>query len=126
MPSKNVDKIRNLSGLLPPSTRLNIIDYGKMAEQDNFYLACQKHRDYYRDKSGLLHPVAAFEPATKKYADPPSPTSVYLKQPVRYHTEMRPCNYPQTTARCGGAQNYSYEIRMKGTYSVFPCKCYKK
>lgn len=50
-------RFRDTSRYLPKGVHLNIIDYKRMREVDQFYLKCQEHRDFYKDRSGRLKRV---------------------------------------------------------------------
>lgn len=126
MPSKNTENLRNLSGFLPQSVRLDIINFATFEAQDRFYGACQRHRDYYKDHTGLVKAVPGFEIPTKRNGDQPSPTSVYIKEPVRHHVERMPCVYPTITGRSGDAQIYNYAINTNGRYAADPCRAYRR
>lgn len=71
----------------------------RLDEIDRFYLACQKHRDFYKDLTNRLQPQ--FETRTKRFATRPDPTGVYVKLPVSRHQERKPVVYPMTMGRRG-------------------------
>lgn len=71
----------------------------RLNEVDGFYIKCQKHRDFYKDLSGRLHPQ--FYARMKRFSTRPDPTSTYLKIPTSRYEEHKPVAYPVTMGRTG-------------------------
>lgn len=123
--SQDARKLRNsISGFLP-NIGLSMIDYGRSADIDRFYLLCQNHRDAYKDFSGKIHPIPEFCKSEKKYASRPDPTSIYVMQPINYMIEQRPVVYPLTTSRRGRPHNDGMAINLVGRYNDRSCVLYK-
>lgn len=124
--SQDAKKLRNsISGFLP-NIGLSMIDYGRSAEVDRFYISCQNHRDYYKDFTGRMPRIKEFEMGRKIFASRPEPTEVYVQQPIRYMVELRPVTYPLTLERRGRPANDGIKIKMTGQYDAAPCKRYKR
>lgn len=124
--SQDAKKLRNsISGFLP-NIGLSMIDYGRSAENDKFYILCQSHRDYYKDFTGRTNRVKEFEIPKHLYASSPLPTDVYVTQPMYYMTELRPVTYPLTTQRKGRPATDGLAIKLSGQYSLPPCTKYKR
>ena len=124
--SKDAKKLRNsLSGFLP-NIGLSMIDYGRSAEVDRFYLSCQNHRDYYKDFTGRMPRVEEFIISPKQFASSPEPTNVYVQQPLYYLAERRPLVYPVTIERKGRPPNDKLSIDLSGQYNAVSCVKYKR
>ncbi|KAL1501023.1 hypothetical protein ABEB36_006428 [Hypothenemus hampei] len=82
-----------------PQSEISMLDAARQQEIDNFYMACQMHRDQYKDHTGTLHPLDYFKTMDYKYQCPTDPTSVYLKYPERYVRYKDPLVYPLTLER---------------------------
>lgn len=124
--SHDAKKLRNsLSGFLP-NIGLSMVDYGRSADIDRFYVACQTHRDFYKDFTGKLRPAPGFERPERHYESRPSPTDVYVKLPLRYPIERRPVVYPLTLERTGRLAGQGVEIRLEGKYDAESCIKFKR
>lgn len=66
---------------------------------DRFYIKCQKHRDFYKDSTGRLHPQ--FYSRSKQFQTRPDPTSTYLKISTSRYEERKPVAYPLTMGQRG-------------------------
>lgn len=113
----------NLIGFEPPG--LSMIDYARTNEIDAFYIACQKHRDYYKDISGRLvkDPYFVLHP---RLFSKPTPILPLYNQPDKYMVERRPVVFPNTTGRKGRPQNDGTKINLKGRYDANSCIKYMR
>ncbi|XP_023025971.1 ciliary microtubule inner protein 2C [Leptinotarsa decemlineata] len=85
--------------LTPPHPQFSMIDRERHQEVDDFYIACQLHRDQYRENSGSLHPLDYFKTSDYLYQCPPDPTTRYLNYPD-YHVKYdQPLTFPLTLER---------------------------
>lgn len=124
--SQDAKKLRNnIFGFLP-TIGLSMIDYGRSAEIDKFYILCQNHRDFYKDYTGRTPLVKEFIRFPKKYASRPHPTEVYVAQPMRYMVEPRPVVYPETVQRRGRPKEDGTQINVYGRYAARSCIKYKR
>lgn len=58
-----------------PQPQISLLDAGRQQEVDDFYLACQLHRDQYKDQTGTLHPLDYFKKSEILYQSSQSPTT---------------------------------------------------
>lgn len=124
--SQDAKKLRNsISGFLP-NIGLSMVDYGRSADIDRFYVACQQHRDFYKDFTGRIQRVPGFERPERHFQSRPNPTDVYVKLPLRYPIERRPVVYPLTLERTGRPPGQGVEIRLSGTYDMESCIKFKR
>ncbi|XP_030759793.1 UPF0573 protein C2orf70-like [Sitophilus oryzae] len=82
-----------------PQSDISMLDAGRQQEVDNFYVACQMHREQYKDYTGSLHPLDYFKSADYLYQCPKDPTSVYMKYPVYYTKYKDPLVFPLSYGR---------------------------
>lgn len=89
-----------------------VFNQGRLREIDEFYLLCQKHRDYYRDHSGQLHKLPYFDVCVKRYPNLPRPTEDYVRQCPRYHRHPYAvtCPCPEQRYRMGSPPNLKIDI----------------
>lgn len=124
--SQDAKKLRNsISGFLP-NIGLSMVDYGRSAAVDRFYISCQNHRDYYKDFTGRALRVAEFERPQRQYQSRPTPTDVYVWQPIQFMVERRPVTYPITVQRRGRPLGDGPEIKIAGQYDMNSCIKYKR
>lgn len=124
--SLDARKLRNrISGFLP-NIGLSMINYGRSAAIDRFYISCQNHRDYYKDFTGRMPRIHEFEMGNKLFASRPSPTEAYVSQPTYYIAERLPVVYPVTLQRRGRPASDGLRIRMDGQFDATPCHRYKR
>lgn len=115
----------NVSNFLP-NIGLSMIDYGRSADVDRFYLLCQMHRDYYKDQTGRTTRVAGFERPERRYQSRPNHNDVYMRQSITYTAERRPVVYPVTMQRSGRPPGDGLTIRLAGRTSGNTCIKYKR
>ncbi|XP_052853828.1 uncharacterized protein LOC128263142 [Drosophila gunungcola] len=77
-----------------PRIGLSIVDYDDLDRIDNFYLECQKFRDYYRDPHNKLHKPSRFRQHQGKCGIKLDHSVQHLTQPIRWVEEQRPLVYP--------------------------------
>lgn len=95
--SMNID--RNRSNIYQFTSNDSVAGRYLLNGIDQFYLKCQKHRDFFKDLTGQFQP--SFYIRTKQFSTRPDPTSVYLKIPTSRFAEPKPVTYPQTMGRRG-------------------------
>ncbi|KAH8335232.1 hypothetical protein KR067_005832 [Drosophila pandora] len=87
-----------------PRIGMVIVDYDDLDRIDNFYLQCQKYRDYYRDPHHKIHKPTRFRQHQGKCAIRLDRTVEELTQPIRWVEERKPVVYPEvrsTSMRLG-------------------------
>ncbi|KAF7280934.1 ciliary microtubule inner protein 2C-like [Rhynchophorus ferrugineus] len=82
-----------------PQSNISMLDAGRQQEVDDFYTACQMHREQYKDHHGALHPLDYFKRSDYLYQCPLDPTSVYLKYPTYYTKYKDPIVFPLSYGR---------------------------
>ncbi|XP_018566919.1 UPF0573 protein C2orf70 homolog B-like [Anoplophora glabripennis] len=82
-----------------PKSQFSMLDAARQQEVDDFYLACQLHRDQYKDYSGTLHPLDYFKSDEYSYQCPTDPTSQYIKCPEYFSKYKHPLTLPITLER---------------------------
>ncbi|KAL1140292.1 hypothetical protein AAG570_000224 [Ranatra chinensis] len=71
--------------LAQPKVGLRLINKARSEEVHDFYRLCQLHRDWYRDSSGSVYPLAMF----KRHAETPTP--IRLEDKPVHCTWVQPC-----------------------------------
>ncbi|ENN72004.1 hypothetical protein D910_08675 [Dendroctonus ponderosae] len=104
-----------------PPSGISMLDAARQQEVDDFYRACQMHRDQYKDHTGSLHPLDFFKASDYSYQCPKDPTSVYLKCPERYTRYKDPIVLPLTLERTYRAPMLP-ERALTGVYNRSSCK----
>ncbi|KAJ3648675.1 hypothetical protein Zmor_020460 [Zophobas morio] len=92
--ASNLDKFIRM----PPS-KFTMLDLGRQKEIDDFYMACQLHRDQYKDQMGRLHPLDYFKTTDYNYQCAPDPTTTYIHSPHSYVKYKNPIVLPLTMER---------------------------
>ncbi|XP_050305537.1 protein FAM166C-like [Anthonomus grandis grandis] len=82
-----------------PLSEISMLDKARQQEVDDFYMACQLHRDQYKDHTGSLHPLDYFKTSEVTYQCPKDPSSVYFKYPEFYTKYKDPLVMPLTLER---------------------------
>ncbi|KAK9880481.1 hypothetical protein WA026_011726 [Henosepilachna vigintioctopunctata] len=108
-----------------PDNNISMGDPQRQREVDDFYIACQFHRDQYMDHSHRLHPLDYFKKAEYLYQCPPNPTSNYLKHPECYVKYKQPYVFPLTLERTLRIPSLP-DRALTGTYNVSSDNCYKR
>ncbi|RZC39425.1 hypothetical protein BDFB_004687 [Asbolus verrucosus] len=95
-----LNKTNNLEKFIRmPQSQFSMLDVGRQQEIDDFYMACQLHRDQYKDQMGRLHPLDYFKTTDYNFQCAPDPTSKYLKSPQFYVKYKSPQVLPLTLER---------------------------
>lgn len=95
-----LNKTNNLEKFIRmPQSQFSMLDPGRQKEIDDFYMACQLHRDQYKDQMGRLHPLDYFRTTDYTYQCAPDPTTKYLHSPQFYVKYKNPQVLPLTLER---------------------------
>ncbi|XP_008200153.1 uncharacterized protein LOC100142049 [Tribolium castaneum] len=95
-----LNKVNNLDKFIRmPQSRFTMLDVGRQKEIDDFYMACQLHRDQYKDQVGKLHPLDYFKTTDYTYQCAPDPTTKYLQSPRFYVKYKSPQVLPLSLER---------------------------
>ena len=107
-----------------PRIGLSVVDYGRSAEIDNFYISCQNFRDYYRDPYNKLPRPIEFKRFFGKCGNRcPDRNTELLMKPTQCVREKQPIIYPLNYGR-----NLTLDegIRLGGQYDPGSCIKYKR
>ncbi|CAH0552182.1 unnamed protein product [Brassicogethes aeneus] len=117
--------ISNDKFLKMPMPEFSMLDKGRAQEVDNLYIACQNHRDQYKDHSRTLQPMDYFKPPTYLYQCPTDPTSTYLKYPDIHVEYKKPAVFPLTLERSYRSPLYP-DRALTGIYNPTSDISYKR
>ncbi|XP_017022543.1 uncharacterized protein [Drosophila kikkawai] len=92
--SKNAEVQRRAILGFAPRIGLTTVDYGELDRIDDFYLECQKYRDFYRDPHNKLHKPPRFRLHQGKCAIKLDHSVEELTRPILWTTEKQPVVYP--------------------------------
>lgn len=92
--AKNAEVQRRAILGFAPRIGLVIVDHGDLDRIDNFYLECQKYRDYYRDPHHKLHKPPRFRLHQGKCAIKLDHSVQELTRPIQWVQEKQPVVYP--------------------------------
>ncbi|CAG9764836.1 unnamed protein product [Ceutorhynchus assimilis] len=99
-PHPDVSAYKNGSKHLKfPHSQITMLDGARQQDVDDFYMACQLHRNQYKDHSRTLHPLDYFKQKNYMYQCPGDPTSAYFKAPTYYTKYKDPLVLPLTLER---------------------------
>jgi hypothetical protein len=122
--NQQIQKCWDFSNFLMKSRSPNIIAYGRMQELNGFYKLCQSQRAYYKSDHFCNKRMDEFKLPAKKFASRPSPTEVYMQQPVSYVSGPQPIVFPINRGYAGN--NRGGVINMTGRCNENPCTLWKR
>ncbi|XP_034667103.1 uncharacterized protein LOC117900737 [Drosophila subobscura] len=73
---------------------LNMVDYGDIARIDQYYLDCQRYRDYYRDPHGKMPKPERFRQYQGRCGTKSDKSFGTLMLPPQWREERKPIVYP--------------------------------
>ena len=77
---------RQICRVIPSADgNFTVFDHGRLQWVDQFYLNCQRHRDYYRGLSVNQDKQPYFNVCFKRYPKPVSPTEDFVWRCSDYH-----------------------------------------
>ncbi|XP_022224240.1 uncharacterized protein LOC111075341 [Drosophila obscura] len=122
--SKNSRVQRNLIlGYVIPG--LNIVDYSDVDRIDQYYLDCQKYRDYYRDPYGKMPKPERFRHYQGKCGAKSDRSLGDMLLPPTCPVERKPIVYPAEYGQPMDSHQ-SYRTLLRGTYNPISHAAFKR
>ncbi|CAG9564168.1 unnamed protein product [Danaus chrysippus] len=95
----------------------------RQEEVENFYNACQLHREYYKGYPKRYHPLTFFKEPEYMFQCPPEMSRVYLSFPPFHVRYKQPAVLPSSTDRTSGFPPLP-DRSLKARFNKGPCKAF--